>query len=462
MMRGPWVCLAKASWPPYARHHGNWVLPCEFQGLVTVKSKEVQMKTSAIVVSWNREDLIEACLASLGFADEIILVDKSSTDKTVQRAAKWADRIETVPWSPVPGETYAYALSLCKHDWIAALSDDECFNTAAIDFFKEEILNPRADIYYIPRQDYILGRHDPNAYYWPEWHPQYFRRGSLHYEETIHGSARLLSKSQYIVPAETGIAIVHLSHEDTAQWIDKANRYTSQPDRLHTWSNPNNRLSKFVSPESNLTAFAHGIIDFWASKTNGTLGNGYPIRVALLRAVYDLIDRVKELEEIDEIDGRELFRVKSAELLAEYERYFGRSSRNEGHKAKPHSSLAGRPADEKQSSSDKSLDGGQVDELRTEVAKLKRSVAARQARVNALVAECEELTQRFTKQCLDIEAQRVADYERMTKQILAIEELRTIEHDRLTKQALSLEALRAAEFERAERAEQQLAQRADS
>jgi hypothetical protein len=434
------------------------------------------MKTSAIVVSYNREDLIEACLASLGFTDEIILIDKSSTDRTVQRAAKWADHIETVPWSPVPGETYAYALSLCQYDWIATLSDDECFNTAAIDFFRQEVLNPRADIYHIPRQDYILGRHDPNAYYWPEWHPQYFRRGSINYEATIHGSAQLQSKKQYIVPADSGIAIVHLSHEDTVQWIDKANRYTSQPDRLHTWSNPRNQLSKFVTPGSELVAFAHGMIDFWASKTRGTLGDSYPIRVAVLRAVYDLIDRVKELEENDGIDGRKLFQAKSAELLVQFERYFGRASRNAGHEPEPQASLMATPAGEEQSSSTQGFDGDQVDELRTEIAQLKRSVAAKEARADALVAECEELTrqvfnieaqrvadvERLTKQILDIEAQRVADFDRMTKQILSIEELRANEHDRLTKQALAIEASRAAEFERAEQAEQKLAQRADN
>jgi len=62
-------------------------------------------KLSAVVVSYNRALLIGTCVRALGFADEVIVVDKSSTDGTAEIAAKYADRVITVPWSPTVEET---------------------------------------------------------------------------------------------------------------------------------------------------------------------------------------------------------------------------------------------------------------------------------------------------------------------------------------------------------------------
>jgi glycosyltransferase involved in cell wall biosynthesis len=57
----------------------------------------VRAKLSAVVVSYNRASLIGTCLRALGFADEVILVDKSSTDDTLAIATRHADRVITVP-----------------------------------------------------------------------------------------------------------------------------------------------------------------------------------------------------------------------------------------------------------------------------------------------------------------------------------------------------------------------------
>ena len=68
-------------------------------------------RLSAFVISYNRASLIATCLRALAFADEVILVDKSSTDDTVSRAAGLVDRVVTVPWSPTVEDTRAFALA---------------------------------------------------------------------------------------------------------------------------------------------------------------------------------------------------------------------------------------------------------------------------------------------------------------------------------------------------------------
>ena len=71
---------------------------------------------SAVVIRDNRASLIGTCVRALGFPDEVIVVDKSSTDGTAAIAARHADRVITVPWSPTVEETRAFAVERCAHD----------------------------------------------------------------------------------------------------------------------------------------------------------------------------------------------------------------------------------------------------------------------------------------------------------------------------------------------------------
>src|SRR5690242_14367506 len=109
-------------------------------------------KLSAVVVSYNRALLTGTCLRAVGFADEVIVVDKSSTDGTAEIAAKHADRVITVPWSPTVEETRAFAVAQCTHDWIICLDDDECLSPDAIRFIRTELEAPRAEVYGLDRK----------------------------------------------------------------------------------------------------------------------------------------------------------------------------------------------------------------------------------------------------------------------------------------------------------------------
>ena len=121
-------------------------------------------KVSAFVVSFNGAAVIGTCLRALRFADEVIVVDKSSTDETPAIAGLHADRVITVPWSPTVEATRAFAVAQCTHDWIAFVDDDECLSPEAVQFIQAELTAPKADVYSLPLRHYILGTHDERAY----------------------------------------------------------------------------------------------------------------------------------------------------------------------------------------------------------------------------------------------------------------------------------------------------------
>ncbi len=264
-------------------------------------------RLSAFVVSYNRAPVIATCLKALAFADEVVLVDKSSTDATVACAAGLADRIVPVPWSPTVEGTREFALAQCSHDWILFLDDDECLSPEAVLFIDAELRAPRADIYRFPLRHYILGEHDERAYYWPEHQVRLFRRGAVAFSATVHGGIVLRSDSQYAIPADGGVCIHHLSHADVTQWIEKTNRYTAQLDRVRA-----------DGAGADLLAYAHARIDAWSQHGEAAGPDGYPAAVALLRAVYDIVDRLKAWEQARGADGAARFAQICRELDAAY------------------------------------------------------------------------------------------------------------------------------------------------
>jgi hypothetical protein len=87
-----------------------------------------------------------------------------------------------------------------------------------------------------------------------------------------------------------------LSHPDVACWIEKTNRYTSRA----------NRAGCSAGPEG-LAAFAHERIDHWMAATKDDDPKGYPAAAAVLRAVYDIVDAIKQWEAARGLDGATLF-----------------------------------------------------------------------------------------------------------------------------------------------------------
>ena len=264
-------------------------------------------KIRAFVISYNRANILGTCLRGIGFADELIVVDKSSTDGSRAIAEALADTVLTVPWTPTVEETRTLALSLCRHEWILFLDDDECLSPGAEQHIRAEIANPRADIYAFPLRHYILGVHDERAYYWPEHHVRLFRRGAVTFSGTVHAGLVLHSPRSVALSPDDGVCIHHFSHADVTGWIEKANRYTSRRNRAGIEAGPDG-----------LAQFAHQRIDHWMARTEDSDPGVYPAAAALLRAVYDMIDALKNWEATSCPGGQDLFDRSCKALDAAY------------------------------------------------------------------------------------------------------------------------------------------------
>jgi glycosyltransferase involved in cell wall biosynthesis len=285
---------------------------------------------SGFVVCYNGEATVETCLRSIRFVDELIVIDKSSTDATATIAARYADKLIKVPWSPTADETRIAALDACSHDFIVFLDDDECLSGAAIRTVRDELPNMAADVFYLPFHNYVLGRFDPRAFYWPSKEPRVFRRGALDFMPVILGGQRILSERIHNLPLDSPAFIHHFSHETVDVWFEKTNRYTSEPAR-----------DSFFPRHVPLDLMAHERLAHWLDggkrrnprspigrvvrllkklpRRKPSMDEEYRVAVATLRACYDIIDRLKTWESESGIDGAREFATACRQLEAEYD-----------------------------------------------------------------------------------------------------------------------------------------------
>lgn len=182
------------------------------------------MKVSVVVTAYNEERKIEECLKSVAkIAHEIILVDSSSEDKTVEIAKKYTDKIFERENNPMLNINKNFGFTKAKGEWILNLDADE----RVTDELSVEIdkLQADADVngYLIPRQNIIFGKWIRNGIWWPDYQLRLFRRGKGKFpEKHIHEYIEIEGSEEKLAHP-----LMHLNYETISQFIYKLeNIYT--------------------------------------------------------------------------------------------------------------------------------------------------------------------------------------------------------------------------------------------
>ena len=145
-------------------------------------------KISAFILAYNEAEKIEAAVSSVLRADEVVVIDSFSTDRTAEIARSLGARVVDVPFNGF-GDLRNRALKALRHDWIFSLDSDERCTEAV----RDEILaliagTPAHDVYRVPRRSYMMGRWIKGSGWYPNFRqPQLFRKGSIRYTlEPVH------------------------------------------------------------------------------------------------------------------------------------------------------------------------------------------------------------------------------------------------------------------------------------
>lgn len=178
---------------------------------------------SVIVITKNEAANIRACLESVSWADEIIVVDSGSQDDTVAICREFTPHVYSHDW-PGFGPQKNRALGYATKDWVLSLDADERV-TPELRREIEEILS-RKDLiaaYDIPRLSSYCGRFMRHSGWHPDFVTRLFRRGSARFsDDLVH--ERLLVEGQ---TAQLGGMLLHHAYDDLEQVLRKLDHYSS-------------------------------------------------------------------------------------------------------------------------------------------------------------------------------------------------------------------------------------------
>lgn len=184
-----------------------------------------KLKISSIIIAKNEENNIATCLKSqLQCIDEIIvLVDKTSTDKTLEIVRSFKVRYETVEWMGY-AKTKQYAVSLATNDWILWIDSDEALTAGLcneLKKFKEE--KPQFVAYSVPRKAYFLGKWIKHSGWYPGRVTRLFNKEKASFSESDVHEHLLVNGST----GELKNDIEHYTDPSIEHYFHKFNRYTS-------------------------------------------------------------------------------------------------------------------------------------------------------------------------------------------------------------------------------------------
>ncbi|MCL4234856.1 MAG: glycosyltransferase family 2 protein, partial [Deltaproteobacteria bacterium] len=163
------------------------------------------------------------CLRAVPFADEIVVFDSGSTDRTVEIARACGARVEITDW---PGHVRQKqrAVDAATHDWILALDADEVVSSELAASIRAALADPNpADAYELTRKVFYLGRWIEHCGWYPEWKIRLFDRrkarwGGYDPHDTVECSGRV---------ARLDGDLHHYSYRDVTHHLTRINEYTS-------------------------------------------------------------------------------------------------------------------------------------------------------------------------------------------------------------------------------------------
>jgi glycosyltransferase involved in cell wall biosynthesis len=181
-------------------------------------------KLSVIVLTYNEERNIEECLASVAWADEIIVVDSGSSDKTLERAGRHASQIVTLPWNGY-GAARNTALSRTAGEWILWLDADERVTPELAEEIRGCVAanDPEIAGYAVGRRAYFCGKWIRHCGWYPSRVVRLFRKSAGRFSETrVHEQLVISGK---IIRCRNDL--LHFTDPDLRHYFQKFNSYTT-------------------------------------------------------------------------------------------------------------------------------------------------------------------------------------------------------------------------------------------
>jgi glycosyltransferase involved in cell wall biosynthesis len=182
-------------------------------------------KITVLVPCRNEEFHMRACLESVRWADEILMADSGSTDRTMDIGHEYGARL--IEREYVNSANFKnWAIPQATHDWVLVIDSDERCMPELRDEILKELENPRCDGYRIRRRNFFLGKEIKHCGWETDELLRLFKRDYSRYEE-LHVHADVIVKTGSVGRLKG--RFLHYTYRSFTQYLNKMNRYS-------TWS----------------------------------------------------------------------------------------------------------------------------------------------------------------------------------------------------------------------------------
>ena len=181
---------------------------------------------SVVLIAHNAAAQLPECLASVAFADEVVVVDSGSSDGSAEVATRYGARVIAKEWLGF-GRQKQFAVEQAAHDWVLCLDADERVSPELAASVVRTLHAPTTPVYRMARRNRFLGSWLQHGEGYPDWSLRLFdRRHARWSDDEVH------EKVLYAVAPGTPVGtlmgdLLHESGEDLGRYLEKQNRYTA-------------------------------------------------------------------------------------------------------------------------------------------------------------------------------------------------------------------------------------------
>lgn len=178
---------------------------------------------SAFIICCNEEKNIERCLESIRWCDEIVVVDSGSTDRTVEIARRFTDKVHQRSWPGFVAQKQ-FALSQCQCDWVLNIDADEVVSPELRTEIQRELAQPAnsADGFLLSRVVFYMNRWWRRGGWYPEYRLRLCRRNKTtwggddpHEKAIVQGEVRKL-----------GGELQHFTYSNLSSQVNTLNKFS--------------------------------------------------------------------------------------------------------------------------------------------------------------------------------------------------------------------------------------------
>jgi len=180
-------------------------------------------KLTVSILTLNEEEMLPAALASVAWADEILVTDSGSTDHTVEIAKAAGAKVLFRKFDDYSAQ-HNWAIGQITNPWIMVLDADEVVDDELARSIRETLASePKYEVYAVVRDTFIFGHRMRSTAWSNDLLPRLFKNGAMHYSGMVHQAPEYGDRKVGFLKGR----LLHYTYRDMEQYFQKFQHFTS-------------------------------------------------------------------------------------------------------------------------------------------------------------------------------------------------------------------------------------------